>query len=208
MLVDGQCVVSGTRGGGGPGGAAGASGMGGQSEGNGGSSGGSTSASLDGGGDASAPDFCLGKDVVAKGTPGLLDDFEDHNVGILANDGRLGAWFWGGANCTLGPVPLAPQPPVSGTSSTDASKYAMRVTAAGCSQAALAVGFNENNTLKCGYDASAYDGVYFWAIGAGTQVLVGIGLRSTLPCTSEAMEAAPKTRWTRAAGIATPSRST
>jgi len=161
---------------------AGSSGEGGT--GGGGTSGAGGSLSPDSG---AKEDFCAGRDVVATGMPGLLDDFEDGNTTIPANDGRNGVWVLYATGCT--PTPDAkkplPQPPVQGATTTNASKYALRVMGTGCTtihDIGAFHGYGDGvNSGNCAYDASQYDGMYFWAIGAGVRVDVMIGMRTTTP---------------------------
>jgi hypothetical protein len=128
-------------------------------------------------------DFCAGRDVVATGAPGLIDDFEDGDNQVLANDGRSGIWVLYADGCTpsqpvLHPLPEAPSP-------GNASKMAFHVTGTGCKTIHDIAAFNGYgdgvNGGNCAYDASAYDGIYFWAIGAGIRVDLLVGLRTTVP---------------------------
>jgi hypothetical protein len=198
-LVNGQCVASEVGGGSGEGGAGGGAGDGTvMAGGSVGGAGTTTVPSLDAGREAALDDFCSGRDVVATGSPGLFDDFEDGDTRVLANDGRTGIWVLFAQGCT--PTPPAskplPEPPAPG----NASKYALHVTGTGCMSIhdiGAFNGFGDGvNAGNCAYDASSYDGMYFWAIGAGVRVDIMMGMRSTTPlkfggdgtCAQDAMD--------------------
>src|SRR5258708_4307870 len=128
MLVNGQCVIAGNggaSGGSSDGGAGGSSAGGGDLVGGGG-------IAVDGGGGAAATGPCSGKSVVATGSPGLIDDFENDDMAILTNDGRFGLWGTGTTGCTVTPTPLLPAAPVAGKTVNNASKYALHITVTGC----------------------------------------------------------------------------
>jgi hypothetical protein len=138
--------------------------------------------------DGPAGDHCFGKEVVAAGSAGLFIDFENHTTAVLPNDGRHGAWgFYGDVSCTLPPKPWSPVPPAAGVAVNDTSKYAAHATASGCSSGGFFVNtaFNTHQDpggyFDCAYDASAYDGAYFWGLGDGVRLWVSVALRTTLP---------------------------
>ncbi len=176
---DGQCVPESMGGAAGSGGGAGLSGSG------GGSGGGDAGSAGTVGGSAGAAtsDPCSGKGVVATGSSGLIDDFEDGNVVLPAEDGRYGVWFLTGAGCTFSPTKLAADAPVAGATVDNSSAYAVHINALECPPYNFALGtvLNLKGGLNCAYDASAYDGLYFWAVGDGVQMEVGVGLRSVEP---------------------------
>jgi hypothetical protein len=191
MVVNGQCLADGTTGGGGAGpdaaGGESGSGLGGSSAGGGaGAAGIEAGVAFEAGDARSALDFCAGRDVLATGSPGLIDDFEDKDVRELANDGRSGDWelHGDGNGCVTSPVPLLPESPLAGMSVMNASTNAMNVTGTGCTKVHLGTAFNGYgdgvNGGACAYDASAYDGMYFWAMGPGVRLRAQVGLRTTI----------------------------
>ena len=125
--------------------------------------------------------------MVATGMPGLMDDFEDGDGNILPNDGRFAGWYLANnGTCTLTPAQglILPEAPVPGATVNNASKYAMHVTATGCSGfngPSLQTPFNLFGIAGCAYDASQYDGMYFWATGNVLQLTVAVGLTTTIP---------------------------
>lgn len=139
-------------------------------------------------GSSGAPDTgvvrpCEGLAVTAKGSAGLIDDFEDGDLLIPNDDGRHGTWGYGYSVEDTCPQesPLLVAHPVSGRSVDDASRFAMRVQEAGCAVLSQDVAFNVANRAFCPYDVTAYDGVYFRAVGAGVELTVKLGLTSTEP---------------------------
>jgi hypothetical protein len=194
MLVNNECLLSaggasgtdvtaGSGGGSSVGGATGDVGSGGTIGGSMGGSGGGVA--IDGG--KPQDDLCAGHEVVATGMPGLMDDFEDGDGILLANDGRFSSWFLANnGTCTLTPPqgPVLPEPPVPGATINNASKYAMHVTATQCTEfsgPSLQTPFNLIGIAGCSYDVTQYDGMYFWATGNVAQLTVSIGLTTTIP---------------------------
>jgi hypothetical protein len=144
-----------------------------------------------------AGDKCFGRGVVAAGTTGLIDDFEDHDLTVLANDGRKGRWgVTGDPGCTITPSPLLPQAPGAGKTVNNGSNYALHVSGTGCTAYGMSVGtelnlFEDTSAAPvgdagppmyfCGYDLSKYDGVYFWGLGEAVQITIQVALRTTIP---------------------------
>lgn len=130
-------------------------------------------------------DPCISLGTVADGSDGLIDDLEDGDELTRFADHRNGAWWTAaGDGCEVVPTPgfaALPVPP----SGSNASLYAMQVSGSNCSPSAW--GFNTGlllniaNGYACAYDATVYDGVQFWAIGAGVQLLTQVATRQTLP---------------------------
>jgi hypothetical protein len=153
-------------------------------------------AGLDGsadGGDGALPDSgtnrCTGLATAATGTAGLIDNFEDGNTTLLPNEGRNGTWSLAGdPGCTLAPSPLVPQLPVA-TTTKNTSNKALHVSGAGCTSYGFTVTtslvanpISATENWECGYDVSAYDGIYFWATGTDAiSVTVSVGMLSTVP---------------------------
>ncbi len=102
------------------------------------------------------------------GGPGdLIDDFEDQDDAIEPTDGRGGVWylFDDATVGTIGPSPLVGVP-VSGAPA-ELGLFALNVTASGFTGfgSGLGVDFRAGKQV---YDASAFNGVRFWArVGAG-----------------------------------------
>jgi hypothetical protein len=98
---------------------------------------------------------------VANGTAPLIDDFEDGDDAVMANEGRSGLWRWvrdtddPGTAPALLPVPREPR--------TAKSKLALRVKGDRLREWGATVEFVF--TSKC-YDASAYAGIAFEAMGS------------------------------------------
>jgi len=139
---------------------------------------------------------CWGRDVVAGGSPGSIDDFEDGDLALLSNDGRTGRWWMAtGPGCTVTPSPFLPLAPVA-AGGKNTSSHAVNVKVTGCTSysPSLNAGFNTyiDTTgtpdsdggfpeYTCAYDVSKYDGVYFWAVGDGEQIMIGLPMRTTIP---------------------------
>lgn len=143
--------------------------------------GGSGGSATGGSGGGAQANQCAGKGVAADGSKPMIDDFEDGNIAILEQENRKGNWWWSGdTGCTLTPSPFAPSAPSAG----NASHYALHLTGTGCSSWGANTGFTINNSsgsLSCPYDASVYDGMSFWAIGAGVTLHVAVATSSTIP---------------------------
>lgn len=138
------------------------------------------------GGSVDLTDLCLGQDQRADGSDGLVDDLEDGDSRTRAADHRSGVWWVAAGNgCKVVPDPNSPRPLPVQPPPGDASKYALQVTATGCltSSWGFQTGLTLNNVgdRACAYDATAYDGVQFWAIGQGVRLLTQVVERATFP---------------------------
>ena len=111
-------------------------------------------------------------DVVATGSPGLVDDLNDGDNQIPNNDGRQGGWYTynDGTAGTQTPAPLAnsdlcqlPSPfaPTNGQACTSGSGFASWGAGMGVS---ILTG---PNCTTCRYNASVYKGVRFTIRGSG-----------------------------------------
>jgi hypothetical protein len=130
-------------------------------------------------------DSCISLGTVADGSDGLVDDLEDGDDLTRFADHRAGAWWTAaGDGCEVVPTPgfaALPAPP----SGSNVSLYAMQVSGANCSPSTwglnTGLGLNIVDRYACAYDASVYDGVQFWAMGLGVQLLTQVATRQTLP---------------------------
>ncbi len=110
----------------------------------------------------------------------LIDDFEDSNIALKETDGRTGIWETFDDSSLTG-VYSTRYPMGAGHQGvgwcTDVSGYAQWGANLVASMA----------DPKCGYDASVYKGVCFWAKGkvtAGGPLIFAIGTNDTVPTTS------------------------
>jgi hypothetical protein len=129
---------------------------------------------------AAAANKCPPAIPAATGATPLIDDFEDGDVAIPKNESRTGSWRFDTdmtAGGTVTPNPLATTPPTG----LNTTKAALHVKADGFTSVwgiSIFVFLNELadpaampwKAYSCGYDASAYDGIYFWAKADGTSV--------------------------------------
>jgi hypothetical protein len=123
------------------------------------------------GGTTTVTDLCDGLGTVGAGTDGLIDDLEDEDNLISETDERAGSWYAsGGPGCVLGHEGDL-MPTAVPENEINKSGFAMNLSAADCSPppdgygASLGLNLNSASGPSCGYDVSAYDGVYFWATG-------------------------------------------
>jgi hypothetical protein len=151
--------------------------------GNGGSTatgGGGGTTATGGAGGAAQTDLCVGKGVVADGSDGLIDDLEDNDNIVRDADHRVGTWNASGdTGCTPAPA-FATEAPLAG----NASNYAAHASETGCIDYghSIALSLNAQGAGACGYDASTYDGVYFWAAApADTDITFNLHTSSTIP---------------------------
>lgn len=138
------------------------------------------------GGSGSGGDACSGLTVTAAGTSPLIDDMEDGDATVLPTESRTGGWWLtGDAGCVTTPQKdaLVWPVPVAGTGNTSA--YALHVAATQCNVWGFGVGvvLNPHEPIRCGYDASVYEGVYFWAKAdsASKRVNFSVATRQNIP---------------------------
>jgi hypothetical protein len=126
-------------------------------------------------------DVCLGRAVVADGSEPLIDDFEDTTSHLAYADHRTGRWWvFGDEGCVRTPV----DPRVGPPEGANPSRLALHVAAYDCRTCGFGLGFALNGaTGRCAYDASAYDGISFWARsgGLGVTARLTVGTRQTQP---------------------------
>jgi hypothetical protein len=108
--------------------------------------------------------------VSASGRDGLIDDFEDGNSQVLVRDGRNGVWhvFQDGSE---GADISMTDPPVPDSGGANGSRRAMHLSGSGFQDWGAGVGLE----LRSGvlpYDASAHQGIRFWARGTPSLRLV------------------------------------
>jgi hypothetical protein len=113
------------------------------------------------------------------GADPLIDDFEDADTTLKLVDGRNGPWetFDDG---TIGGV-YAGKMPTAGTGRGGTAGFCTSITGYKAWGANLVASMN---APKCGYDASSYDGVCFWAKGkvtAGGPFVFAVGTSDTVP---------------------------
>jgi hypothetical protein len=128
------------------------------------------------------PDAGSTADVAARGPVGnpKLDDLEDCEAAILANDGRAGNWYTylDEFGSTLTPPMIMPEMGGAPGSTRCALHLRGRImTNAAMMQYGFAgVGFSFAGTTP--YDASGYDGITFWTRGTG-QIRLGVAVPET-----------------------------
>jgi hypothetical protein len=98
----------------------------------------------------------------------FIDDMEDQNASVLMNGNRTGGWWAtgdGSSGGTIVPEPGGPALPEVIPGGRCGSQYAMRVTGQGFTDwgALLGVNLAYDSTGGAFYDASAYEGITFWA---------------------------------------------
>jgi hypothetical protein len=104
--------------------------------------------------------------IVAVGSNPLIDDFEDGNASIAPNEGRSGAWMiYNDGTGKETPAHGAIWHPVPIPGGRGTSRYALHTWGGVFKNWGITGGFGLA-TPRC-YDASAYDGVKFWAKGPG-----------------------------------------
>jgi hypothetical protein len=98
----------------------------------------------------------------------LVDDVEDGDLMIRPVDMRSGPWWIASDNCSYLPPP-APEAPPPGNGSVAAIHFVV----SGCTSWGFVAGLLLNTPDKpCTYDASYYDGIYFWAKSSGAAVSI------------------------------------
>jgi hypothetical protein len=161
-------------GGGGSGGSTASVGGGGGTDAAGASVGGSSTEAGSGGGGGGP--FVCGK---AAGAAPLIDDFEDSNTAVTELDGRSGIWEnFDDSSLTGSYVPRAPTALQGRNASVG---YCVAVSGYSVWGANLVANLA---APKCGYDASAYQGVCFWAKGSlsgGGPLVFAVGTDDTVP---------------------------
>lgn len=119
---------------------------------------------------------------ISTGADALIDDFEDSNSLVAAVDARTGTWEnFDDTSLTGSYAPKFP----SALEGRDGS-VGYCVTVKGYSEWGANLVANMS-APKCGYDASAYKGVCFWAKGsveAGGPIIFAVGTSDTVPETS------------------------
>ncbi len=116
------------------------------------------------------------------GVDPLIDDFEDGDNALKLVDGRNGPWetFDDG---TVGAL-YSSRAPVAGSGRGGGSGFCTNISGYKAWGANLVATMN---SPKCGYDASSYDGVCFWAKGkvtAGGPFVFAVGTSDTVPDSS------------------------
>jgi len=142
------------------------------------SSGGTAAEAGSGGSGGSAP-FVCGK---AEGAAPLIDDFEDSNAFVAAVDGRSGVWENFDDSSLTGSY--FPRSPTAAKGRNAGTGYCVAVS--GYKEWGANLVANMSGT-KCGYDASVYKGVCFWAKGSvagGGPIVFAVGTDDTVPVAS------------------------
>jgi hypothetical protein len=139
---------------------------------------GGTAGNETGGAAGSAPIGC-GKST---GVEPLIDDFEDGDMALKMVDGRNGPWetFDDGS---IGGV-YGSRTPVAATGHGGTTGFCTTLSGYKAWGANVVASMS---SPKCGYDASSYDGVCFWAKGkvtAGGPFVFAVGTSDTVPDTS------------------------
>jgi hypothetical protein len=134
----------------------------------------------DAGGDASA---C--PDAVGSGTLEVIDDFEDGDGAIRAQDQRSGGWFT--FNDGTGTQTPAPGEPVVPGAGGDGSAVGLATTGNGFSDFGAAIGadFIDVGGAVCGYDASNYRGIAFSAVSLFAGAASVMRVNVTTPATTD-----------------------
>jgi hypothetical protein len=127
-------------------------------------------------------DSCVGRGVVADGSDPLIDDIADGDIRLRPADHRRGHWWtFGDEGCYVTPQDSAHAAAPGGKNS---ERFAMYVQAKNCTQWGFGIGFALNEApARCAYDASVYDGIYFWARSGAepVQIHFTVGSRKTQP---------------------------
>jgi hypothetical protein len=123
-----------------------------------------------------SPAIACGKST---GSDPLIDDFEDGDMALEMVDGRNGPWetFDDGS---LGGV-YSSKAPAAGSGRGGGVGFCTNISGYEAWGANLVASMS---SPKCGYDASAYDGVCFWAKGkvtAGGPFVFAVGTSDTVP---------------------------
>ncbi|HTV17257.1 MAG TPA: hypothetical protein VMG12_01260, partial [Polyangiaceae bacterium] len=108
--------------------------------------------------------------TVGSGRDGLIDDFEDNNSQISVRDGRNGFWHIvrdGSADAQISPD----EPPLPESNGLNSSRGAMHVTGSGFTDWGAGLSMELRSTVLP-FDASAYQGIRFWARGEPSLRLV------------------------------------
>lgn len=108
--------------------------------------------------------------VVARGNEPLIEDWEEPNSTVLRADGRSGAWLTFDDGTAKQNVPSSSQLEPSRITA-GRSRYGLHLSGGRFSEWGITFG-TDLATGAC-YDASAYDGIAFWAKGA-VAVYVGV----------------------------------
>lgn len=159
---------------------------GGSSSADGGSATGGTPGSGGSGGTPPTGDFtpsaASGAGTVTVSSGNLIDDMEAGTGSILANGGRVGAWFTyndatAGAQQT--PTAGAPFTPGAVAGATSGSALAAHTQGSGFTTWGAGMGFDLNTTgaSKGVYDVSSFTGVVLWAAGVDPTTSAGLPLR-------------------------------
>jgi hypothetical protein len=112
-------------------------------------------------------------DVVATGSPGLVDDLNDGDNEIPNNDGRQGVWYTyndgtagtqtpAAPNADVCTVPPPPFTPTNGQACTSGSGFTSWGAGMG-----VTISTGSEACVSCRYDASVYKGVRFTISGSG-----------------------------------------
>ncbi len=126
--------------------------------------------------------FCSGHELVAEGIDPLIDDVEDGDILIRPVEHRTGYW-WTFDDKTCSHSPAVAQAEAPG--GRNPSRFAMHVGAHDCFTYGFGIvlTLNRVSIFNCAYDASRYDGVYFWARSGQSPVtaLFEVATRQTEP---------------------------
>jgi hypothetical protein len=114
------------------------------------------------------------RDVVATGSPALIDNLNDNDMFVPNNDGRQGSWFtYGDGTGTQTPAPIEPGVcDMSYLFTPTNGKACMTGTGVTSWGAGLGVGIIMGKNCKsCMYDATIHNGVRFTISGSVTGVV-------------------------------------
>jgi hypothetical protein len=127
------------------------------------------------------PAHCDPNPVKATGSDALIEDVEDGDKAVRQAEGRTGYWWLEhDEGCQVmphDPAAVAPE-------GKNSSHFAMRGAVRDCIGWGFDLGFSLNGKGGlCAYDASVYDGVYFWARSGQGKVVIHFraGTRQTEP---------------------------
>jgi hypothetical protein len=178
----------------GSGGSSNAGGSGGDSS-VGGSAGTGDSDAAAGSGGGAVANKCAAMIPAGMGTTPLIEDFEDGDVSILKNESRTGGWRFD-TDRTAGGI-VTPDPLVTAApDGLNTTKGALHIKADGFTSlwgVSIFAFLNELpddaampwKAYSCGYNASAYDGIYFWAKAVGNsvgkKVMFNVQTRQVIP---------------------------
>jgi hypothetical protein len=109
--------------------------------------------------------------ATGSGDEPLIDDFEDDDFDTLVQDGRAGSWYWYNSEDDGEAQSFEL---VADDSAPSGASRVLHSAGGGFEWAGVGLGLrwgyedDDGTWIECAYDASAYQGVQFWARGSAT----------------------------------------